>query len=147
MSIEWVYILIIPLSRLLRFKALPRLCWFWCFFGIIVVSKQGDQIGPFFKGLGNTFSFKCSPNTCRIWGYFEKWYFLNKKMLQLIFGLPWTKLGYFGKNWATFYFNICSLLFPSFEILLCSMPLIYVMEKLFSVTEIRTLGCLQSNCL
>ena len=101
MSIEWVYILIIPLSRLLRFKALPRLCWFWCFFGIIVVSKQGDQIGPFFKGLGNTFSFKCSPNTCRIWGYFEKWYFLNKKMLQLIFGLPWTKLGYFGKHWAT----------------------------------------------
>ena len=62
-------------------------------------------------------------------------------------GLLWKALGYFGKNWATFYFNICSLLFPSFEILLCSMPLIYVMEKLFSVTEIRTLGCLQSNCL
>ena len=58
-------------------------------------SAQCDQIGWFFKVLGDKLSFKSSPNIWWLFGVFWKHYFFGKTCCGYFFGQVYKKLGYF----------------------------------------------------
>ena len=79
---------------------------FWAFFVHhfsinIFTSTQCDQIGQFFKVLGNKIASKRGQMIGNFLGYFEKPHSYAKTAL----GTFWAT---FGKNWATFNSNIWS---------------------------------------
>ena len=61
--------------------------------------EQCDQIGRFWKIIGNKISSKRSGNDWHLLGYFEK----PNSYEKTAFATFWAT---FGKNWATFYSNI-----------------------------------------
>ena len=64
-------------------------------------NKQCDQIGLLFKSLGDTSSYKISPNIGQLFLLFQNPLFLRKKLLWPLFVRLWGKLSYF-------YSSVCS---------------------------------------
>ena len=66
---------------------------------LLMPCEQCDQIGRFWKIIGNKISSKRSGNDWHLLGYFEK----PNSYEKTAFATFWAT---FGKNWATFYSNI-----------------------------------------